>query len=71
MGQWNFNILDGVGVHIVDPSETSVAAVLIVASLFTFIPNTNTINRIYQAIAIAIGITINNTISQCSAASYQ
>jgi hypothetical protein len=35
-----------------------------VASPSTFVSNTNTINRIYQAIAIAIGITINNTIPQ-------
>lgn len=56
--------LNGVGVLIIDPS------VLSAASSSAYVSNTNVVNRIYQAIAVAIGITIpppllpqpNNTI---------
>jgi hypothetical protein len=47
--------LNGIGVLILDPSISSAAAA---AASSTSVSNTNVVNRIYQAIAVAIGITL-------------
>ena len=47
--------LNGIGVLILDPSVSSDAAA---AASSTSVSNTNVVNRIYQAIAVAIGITL-------------
>ena len=50
--------IDRVGVLILDPSVASSAAAASASASAYSISNINTINRIYQAIAVAIGITI-------------